>query len=208
MAEVHFSSAPFSFLDDPSVPKFDAPEYFTVMDANCGLCARGAAWIARNDAAEKFRIVPVHMSGAIFPVVLGDAFHELPRPLQELHRGERSSVWDGKASTRGAQNLAGRIVAALFRLPVGDHRTNARVSIEVTRKGETWTRSFSGKQFRSHLSLGAGREAGLVCERFVIITVAMAIRWKDGKLRFVPRRWRIRPVPLPGTLRKQETRAS
>ena len=59
MAEVHFSSAPFSFLDDPSVPKFDAPEYFTVMDANCGLCARGAAWIARNDADEKFRIVPV-----------------------------------------------------------------------------------------------------------------------------------------------------
>ena len=29
------------------------------MDANCGLCARGAAWIARNDTAEKFRIVPV-----------------------------------------------------------------------------------------------------------------------------------------------------
>ena len=141
------------------------------------------------------------MSGAIFPVVLGDAFHELPRLLQELHRGERSSVWDGKASTRGAQNLAGRIVAALFRLPDGDHPTNVRVSIEVTRKGETWTRSFSGKQFRSHLSLGTGREAGLVCERFGIITVAMAIRWKDGKLWFVPRRWRIGPVPLPGALR-------
>ena len=29
------------------------------MDANCGLCARGAAWIARNDVEEKFRIVPV-----------------------------------------------------------------------------------------------------------------------------------------------------
>ena len=30
-----------------------------VMDANCGLCARGAAWIARNDGADQFRIVPV-----------------------------------------------------------------------------------------------------------------------------------------------------
>jgi len=30
-----------------------------VMDANCGLCARGAAWIARNDRADRFRIVPV-----------------------------------------------------------------------------------------------------------------------------------------------------
>lgn len=32
---------------------------FTVMDANCALCARGAAWIARNDRAEEFRIVPI-----------------------------------------------------------------------------------------------------------------------------------------------------
>ena len=59
MAEVRLSSEPFSFLDDRAVPPFDAPDYFTVMDANCGLCARGAAWIARNDAEEKFRIVPV-----------------------------------------------------------------------------------------------------------------------------------------------------
>jgi hypothetical protein len=141
------------------------------------------------------------MSGAIFPAVLGDAFHELPGALQALHRGERSSVWDGKASTRGAQNLAGRIVAALFRLPVRGHQTNVRVSIEVTRKGEVWTRSLGDRLFRSHLSLGTGRETGLMCERFGIITVAMAIRWKDGKLWFVPRRWRIGPVPLPGALR-------
>jgi hypothetical protein len=127
------------------------------------------------------------MSGAIFPAVLGDAFHELPEPLQELHRGECSSDWQGSATIRRAQNLAGRTVAALFRLPVDDHQTDARVSIEVTRKGETWTRSFGGKQFRSHLSLGTGREAGLVCERFGIITVAMAIRWENRKLRFVRR---------------------
>lgn len=59
MADVRLSSERFSFLDDPAVPPFDAPDHFTVMDANCGLCARGAAWIARNDAEEKFRIVPV-----------------------------------------------------------------------------------------------------------------------------------------------------
>ena len=49
----------FSFLDDPAVPRFDVPDHFTVMDANCGLCARGAAWIAKNDAQGTFRIVPV-----------------------------------------------------------------------------------------------------------------------------------------------------
>lgn len=50
---------PYSFLDDPAVPPFDAPDHFTVMDANCGLCAKGAAWIARNDIEHKFCIVPV-----------------------------------------------------------------------------------------------------------------------------------------------------
>ncbi|MDJ0814168.1 MAG: DCC1-like thiol-disulfide oxidoreductase family protein [Woeseiaceae bacterium] len=56
---MRLSSEPYSFVDDPAVPRFDVPDYFTVMDADCGLCAKGAAWIARNDADEKFRIVPV-----------------------------------------------------------------------------------------------------------------------------------------------------
>lgn len=29
------------------------------MDASCGLCARGAKWIARNDTAKAFRIIPM-----------------------------------------------------------------------------------------------------------------------------------------------------
>ena len=140
------------------------------------------------------------MSDAIFPALLGTTFGELPEPLQELHRGEQNSEWEGEASVRRARNFAGRIVAVLFGLPVEDRQTDARVSIEVTREGETWTRSFGGKQFRSHLSPGAGREAGLMCERFGILTVAMAITWKDGKLWFTPRRWRIGPLPLPPAL--------
>ncbi len=32
---------------------------FTVMDTHCALCAKGATWIARNDRADQFRIVPI-----------------------------------------------------------------------------------------------------------------------------------------------------
>lgn len=32
---------------------------FTVMDAHCALCARGARWIARNDRKGEFKIVPI-----------------------------------------------------------------------------------------------------------------------------------------------------
>ena len=140
------------------------------------------------------------MSDAIFPAVLGDSFCELPKPLQELHRGEYNSEWQGNASIRGASNYVGRIVAALVGFPVSDEETSARVSIEVTRQGETWTRSLGGRQFRSHLSVGTGREAGLMCERFGIITVAMTITWQNDQLRFVPRHWKMGPVPLPSAL--------
>ena len=49
----------FSYLQDKSVPPFAAGAIFTVMDARCSLCARGAAWIAHNDRAEQFKIIPL-----------------------------------------------------------------------------------------------------------------------------------------------------
>ena len=50
---------PYSYLSDPDVPDFDGGPAFTVMDATCGLCARGAAWIAHRDHAQVFRIIPL-----------------------------------------------------------------------------------------------------------------------------------------------------
>lgn len=44
---------------DPAVPAFADTGPVTVMDAHCALCARGARWIARNDQAGEFRIIPV-----------------------------------------------------------------------------------------------------------------------------------------------------
>lgn len=49
----------YSYLDDPEVPEFAGGEVFTVMDANCALCARGASWIAHNDKKHEFRIIPL-----------------------------------------------------------------------------------------------------------------------------------------------------
>ena len=49
---------PYSYLKDADVPEFTVKDPFTVMDARCALCSRGAAWIARNDKAQEFTIVP------------------------------------------------------------------------------------------------------------------------------------------------------
>ncbi len=52
-------NAAYSWRGDARVPAFDDAGSLTVMDATCGLCARGAKWIARNDTAGAFRIIPV-----------------------------------------------------------------------------------------------------------------------------------------------------
>ncbi|MDJ0612679.1 MAG: DCC1-like thiol-disulfide oxidoreductase family protein [Rhizobiaceae bacterium] len=51
--------APYSYKSDPNVPVFDDSGPVTVMDAHCALCARGAKWIAKNDTAKEFKIIPL-----------------------------------------------------------------------------------------------------------------------------------------------------
>lgn len=63
---MYFKSDPFSHRLDARVPEFADGGLVCVMDARCALCARGAAWIARNDRADAFKIVPLQSD-------LGDA---------------------------------------------------------------------------------------------------------------------------------------
>jgi predicted DCC family thiol-disulfide oxidoreductase YuxK len=48
--------APYSYQSVVEI-SHDGP--FTVMDAHCGLCARGAKWIATNDRKQEFGIIPL-----------------------------------------------------------------------------------------------------------------------------------------------------
>lgn len=111
------SKAAYSFLDDASVPAFDPPEFFTVMDAHCGLCAKGAAWIARNDRAGKFRIVP--MQSPLGSALLRHYGMDPDDPLSWLYirRGVASTSLD--AIIRVGADLGGawRALAILGILP-------------------------------------------------------------------------------------------
>ncbi|MGH1330662.1 MAG: thiol-disulfide oxidoreductase DCC family protein [Paracoccaceae bacterium] len=64
---MYFQSAPFSHRSDPRVPEFADSGLVCVMDARCALCARGATWIARNDHAGAFTIIPLQsdLGGAL-----------------------------------------------------------------------------------------------------------------------------------------------
>lgn len=116
---MRLSNKPFSFVDDPAVPRFDVPDHFTVMDADCGLCARGAAWIARNDDEEKFRIVPVQ--SALGAALLRHYGMDPEDPLSWLYveRGRGYTSLD--AIVRVGRELGGiwKILAVFNILPRG-----------------------------------------------------------------------------------------
>ena len=116
---MQISAEQFSFRDDPAVPRFDVPEHFAVMDASCGLCARGAAWIARNDAQEKFRIVPVQSE--LGAALLRHYGMDPEDPLSWLYVGEGQPYTSLDAIIRVGRELGGiwKMLAVLNVLPRG-----------------------------------------------------------------------------------------
>ena len=55
MAELR-ARPPYSYRDDPAVPRFDDGGPVAIMDGDCALCASGARVIARLDRERVFRI--------------------------------------------------------------------------------------------------------------------------------------------------------
>ena len=55
MAELR-ARPPFSYRDDPTVPRFNDGGPLAIMDGDCALCATGARIIARLDREQAFRI--------------------------------------------------------------------------------------------------------------------------------------------------------
>ncbi len=136
----------------------------------------------------------------LFQRVLGDAFHRLPAQVQALHAGQGDEVWAGDAVVeRGGGPLAS-LACALIGLPVATDKTSARVEILRREGRETWRRTFGSRGFFSQLSLGRGRDARLIVERFGPLTFAMALVVGEDRLNFVVRGWSFLGLPLPSVL--------
>jgi predicted DCC family thiol-disulfide oxidoreductase YuxK len=89
------------------------------MDATCGICAKGARWIAHNDSQQEFRIIPLQ----------SDLGHALMRhhgldpqdPTSWLYLQDGLPYEGADAVIRVAQRLGGkwRILGALRIIPAG-----------------------------------------------------------------------------------------
>lgn len=129
----------------------------------------------------------------IFPRVLGTTFDSLPEAIQATHRTRDISRWAGRADIARGTGLWPRLLAALFRFPPAGADVPVEVTKVVTPGGETWTRRFAGRTFRSYL---AATPRGMI-ERFGPFAFLVDLAVKNGALCFAAREGRVGPLRLP-----------
>jgi len=117
----------------------------------------------------------------LFRSALGDAFDSLPLAVQQFHSVTGRAVFEGRADSKGAIGISGRIAAWLFRFPSAAKDVPIKVTVTADEKRETWVREFAGASFKSHLILDS---AGAVHERFGPIRAKLDLNVLDDKLMF------------------------
>jgi NAD(P)-dependent dehydrogenase (short-subunit alcohol dehydrogenase family) len=129
----------------------------------------------------------------IFPRTLGPAFATLPETIRATHLTSGPARWQGRASVTRGTGLFSRFLATVFRFPPASADTDVEVLKTPTAKGETWTRRFGTRSFRSHLK---ATPQGMT-ERFGPFTFRLGLAVKQGALHYPVAAGRFGPVPLP-----------
>jgi hypothetical protein len=139
-------------------------------------------------------------SRLLYRQILGPAFASLPPRLQELHGSAAARRWSGEAEVCCGRGTMARLIGTIFGFPKTAAHVPVTVRFAPERDGERWTRSFGGRVFSSVHVSGTGKDQYLLVERFGIAAFALALVIDGGRLFFVPRRWSILGMPMPGFL--------
>lgn len=133
---------------------------------------------------------------AVFCRVLGSRMSSLPEIVRDAHDGS-SRVLHGWSRGRGSGGLA-RLVRWFQGLPEpGKHETTVEIAADKT--GETWSRNFGARCFRSRIvsvrddPFSFEETIGPVTLRFHAVDFQGGFSW-------IFESWRLGPIPLPAWL--------
>lgn len=130
--------------------------------------------------------------------LLGSRVEALPPEVARIHAGEAPATFRGRGRARGDRSLLARLARAFGGLPEPGAYPTLEVDIVPDAAGETWTRRFGPRTFRSRLaSLGA---IGEFEERLWPLAFAFAAEPVRDGFRWRLLRWRLGPLRLPMAL--------
>jgi hypothetical protein len=133
------------------------------------------------------------MSAPLFRSLLGGNFENLDPRLRWVHGGE-SRILRGMATVERGTTLAAAILCALASLPRTMHNAAIEVRIEVTERGERWTRLFGqGRAMRSSLR----RSGNFLVEQLGPAKLKFLLGVRDTGLEWTLARVTLAGIPLP-----------
>src|SRR6266851_609207 len=102
-----------------------------------------------------------------FQALLGDDFAMLPEPVRRLHSLAADIVTEGRADITSPRGFLPWLTCKVSGLPAPGRNVPVTVAFQVDgHGGEFWQRRFAERRYKSAFSVGTGRHAGLLCERF------------------------------------------
>jgi Domain of unknown function (DUF4166) len=120
-------------------------------------------------------------TATLFPSVLGVEFSSLDSLLRWVHSGDSRELWGCVTVERGTSVVA-QVLGVLASLPSAMTDEPIEVRIEVTEKGETWTRLFASR----HLMVSTLRgDRGLLVERLGPAAFKFRLLVRDGTLEWI-----------------------
>ncbi|MEO8115816.1 MAG: DUF4166 domain-containing protein [Phenylobacterium sp.] len=130
--------------------------------------------------------------------VLGAGADQLAPAVIAVHLRAAAASLQGGGRARGHGGLVARTLRNVMGMPHPGSYPDIAVIIEPDRAGETWSRRFGARRFRSRLASGA--EPGHFEERFGPLRFVFRAELKGGGFRWRFVRWSLGPLPLPAGL--------
>ena len=140
------------------------------------------------------------IAAPLFERLLGDAWHDLPAAIKQLHTFSSQSEVSGRCVVERGPGWLSNCIAWLFRLPAAGDDVPVSVRFITENGQERWLRTFGRHLFASTMRHGQGRSERLLCEKIGPCEFAQALVVDGEKLRFVMRRWSLFGIPLPAWL--------
>jgi uncharacterized protein DUF4166 len=140
----------------------------------------------------------IPMPQSPFQQLLGDGFAMLPAPVQRLHSLGSDIETAGQADIVSPPGFLPRLVSKLSGLPAPGRDVPVTVAFHVDGSGgEFWRRRFAGRRYQSGFTVGSGRYAGLLCERFFPYAFFHKLTPAPEGLRWDLVRWKLLFLPMP-----------
>ncbi|MGH6931707.1 MAG: saccharopine dehydrogenase NADP-binding domain-containing protein, partial [Dongiaceae bacterium] len=127
----------------------------------------------------------------LYRLLLGDAWHSLPAPLQAMHDVAGRQTAAGLATVERGTGLLARLIGAVIGFPRAGLEVPVTVEFERRGERENWRRDFAGRSFASSQSIGRGKNEHLMVERFGTFAFGLALVVDGDRLRLVSRRWSV-----------------